>query len=218
MKVSNVSRFLYTFLFLLGSGAGLLAQSPAADAVLARLSESFADISTVQSDFVEKKTLSMLDNTITITGSVAIEQPDRLAWRVNSPLAYTLIVSGRRVRQWDEDSGVVQTFSASGNPIISMVIQQMQEWFSGNFAAIQEGYDVHVRREHPVVMQCVPHEGSANAKVIESITVSIREDGRYVESIRIQDVSGDVTHIAFQNTVLNEPVPKEAWSIHRDGH
>jgi len=152
-----------------------------------------------------------------LSGHLAIEKPERLAWRVEKPLACTLIIAGGKVQQWDEDSQKVQRFSSRRNPVFSMVLEQMQNWFSGNFLSLQADYNVTVEQNRPLVLTFTPRTDSPNAKVIRQVKVTIRDDLRYVQAIYIEDCSGDSTVLTFIDTVLNEPVPPETWRVKHHG-
>jgi outer membrane lipoprotein carrier protein len=186
------------------------------DVLMESLSREFSAIRTVQTQFVETKQIRILDQTLELSGSLAIEKPERLAWRVEEPLACTVIVADGRVRQWDEDSGKTESFSSRSNPVFAMVLDQMRNWFSGDFASLQTDYDVHIEQHDPPVLRFTPRTGSPNAQVIRTVRVAIRDDLRYVQSIGITDSSGDETNITFIDTVLNEPVPPETWRIQRN--
>ena len=185
------------------------------DELMARLGKEFGAIQTVQTRFVETKTIRILEQDLKLTGHLAIENPGRLAWRIEKPLACTLIIADGKVRQWDEDSQSVQSFSSKKNPIFSMVLDQMQHWFSGDFVSLLEEYDVVKKQDTPLLLVFTPHSSSLNAKVIRQVIVTIREDLRYVQSICIEDVSGDSTTISFLDTVLNETVPSDVWKVKR---
>ena len=193
------------------------ASAESIDELMTRLSTEFASIQTVQTRFVEKKQIRILEQEMELTGWLAIEKPERLAWRIEKPLACTLIIADGKVRQWDEDSQKEQSFSSRSNPIFSMVLDQMQNWFSGNFVSLMDDYTVTLQQEVPLTLAFVPHEDSMNAQVIKQVVVTIRDDLRYVQSLRIDDASGDTTTLTFIDTVLNEPVPPETWKVNRHG-
>lgn len=195
--------------------ATLTASAESVDELMARLSQEFSSIETVQTRFVETKQIRILEQEMKLTGSLAVEKPERLAWRVESPLACTIIISDGKVRQWDEDSNQIESFSSRSNPVVSMVLDQMQNWFSGDFVSLLSDYDVSVKQRDPLMLTFVPHEDSPNAKAIKQVCVTIRDDLRYVQAISIIDTSGDTTTIEFQDTVLNEPVPADTWRIAR---
>lgn len=193
------------------------ASAESVDKLMKRLSAEFSSIQTVQTRFVETKQIRILEQSIELTGTLAIEKPERLAWRIEKPLVCTLIIADGKVKQWDEDSQSVQSFSSRSNPVFAMVLDQMQNWFSGNFVSLQADYDVTVKQESPLILIFTPYADSPNAKAIRQVRVTIRDDMRYVQSIAIEDASGDVTDMTFIDTVLNEAVPAKTWKVKPHG-
>ena len=211
-----MARLLPILLILVSCFFSTLAKE-SVDDLMTRLSAEFSSIRTVQTRFVEKKQIRILEQEMELTGWLAIEKPERLAWRIEKPLACTLIIADGRVKQWDEDSQSVQSFSSRSNPVFAMVLDQMQNWFSGNFVTLQADYDVTVEQDAPLILLFKPHADSPNAQAINEVRVTIRDDLRYVQSIRIADSSGDITDMIFIDTVLNEDVPPETWKVQTHG-
>jgi len=211
-----MKRFISILLLLSGSLFAAWGEESIND-LMKRLSADFATIETVQTRFVETKNIRILDQELELTGTLAIEKPKRLAWRTETPLACTLIISDGTGRQWDEDSRSVESFSSKSNPVFSMVLDQMQNWFSGDFVSLQNDYDVVLEQKEPLVLSFRPHADSPNAQAIKTVRVTIRNDLRYVQAIRIEDTTGDTTTITFIDTILNEAVPADTWRVHRNG-
>ena len=81
LRASVVKSFL---LFLL-----LTALCPLASAtespLLAELQKGLAGTTNVQTEFIQEKTLSLLQRKVVIKGRLAIDQPAKLAWQVVHP-------------------------------------------------------------------------------------------------------------------------------------
>ncbi|MDZ4199016.1 MAG: outer membrane lipoprotein carrier protein LolA [Kiritimatiellia bacterium] len=175
------------------------------------LEKSFSEVRTVQARFTEEKKIAILDRVLHMEGRMALEIPGKLAWRVEKPLRYKLTLKGREAFQWDEETRRVQRIPLAGNPVLEGVLSQMQQWFSGQFASLQADYDVQIISASPPQMAFRPRADRGVAKVIRRIEIRIQADGRYVEQIEMEDVSGDLTTIRFHDTVLNAPVDPSEW-------
>lgn len=182
-------------------------------ALLQSLEKNFSTIKTVQTRFKQEKELKIFSRTIVMEGRVVLENPDRLAWRIDSPIKYALVLNGEYARQWDEDSNKVQKMKTAGDPVFEEVIGQIEKWFSGEFASLLNDYDLTVKSEQPPVLEFIPKKGGMIGKVIGRVTISVREDRRYVGQIAIEDVGGDKTTIIFCDTVLNAPVSAKEWEV-----
>ena len=63
----------------------------------------------------------------------------------------------------------------------------------------------------PLILTCVPHKDSPEFEFIARVSIQFREDLRYINKITIEEVSGDLTNIQFENSRLNETIPADAW-------
>ncbi len=185
--------------------------APGEQAVLDKLEKSFSTIKTVQADFVEKRRLKILKQTLTLKGHLKLEAPGRLLWRNDEPMRFELMMDDKQAKQWDEDTNKVQAFDVGSNPIFKQVLGQIKAWFSGRFGELKKDYDMAVKQVEPMVLEFRPRDGSLAAKAVKLVTVRIQKDGKYVNRISIDYLSGDTTTIAFSNTKLNEAIPASVW-------
>ena len=183
------------------------------DALLRDLEKNFSSIQTVQTSFRQKKELKIFSRTLVMNGRLALENPNRLAGRIDSPSRYALVLDGEYARQWDEDSNSVQKNKTAGDPVFEEVIGQIEKWFSGAFTSLLDDYDLVVQSSQPPVLEFTPKPASITVKVIRRVTISVRRDRAYVEQIEIEDAGGDKTQIEFYDTVLNAPLPPETWEV-----
>jgi len=86
-------------------------------------------------------------------------------------------------------------------------------WFSGEYGSLLATNEVRVKQDDPLVLEFVPLEKNISKKIIKSITITFREDQKYLKRIQIQEKSGDVTTITFMNTQLNVPVDNADFEV-----
>lgn len=188
------------------------AAEPAAD-VLGEMEQAMADVRTVKTDFVQEKKMALFNHPLVTRGSIWVEPPHRLLWRVESPMRYALALDGARIRQWDGETGKTTSLSLDGNPVFAAVTEQLNAWFGGRYGLLAQDYDVERQAAAPATFTFVPKPTAPSAKMLESVTVVFREDARYIASIRIADRGGDVTTLTFVDTELNVPLDPKAWEL-----
>ncbi len=206
-------QFIMAFLILL---LGCIApmQVQGADEVaetLARITQQMADLKSVQVDFIQEKKMAIFSSPIVLRGTLSWERPDSFAWHIVSPIRYAIIMRQGIARQWDGEHNSVQEFKMTSNPIMRIASQQMQRWFSGNYQQLATEYNISLASRKPLILTCVPHKDSPEAGFIKYVSIQFREDLRYISKITIEEVSGDITDIQFENARLNETVPTDAW-------
>lgn len=180
-----------------------------------RMEKELAEIKTVRADFRQEKDLAMFEKTVVLSGRMAVQNPGKFAWHVDEPVKYSMVIIDADVSQWDEDTNRVTKVNIDRDPVFQIAFKQLTLWFSGDYAKLVEDYDVDILQRDPYVVIFTPREGSIFEKMIDGVTVTFREDERYIKKIEIREVTEDKTTISFKNPVLNEEVPPELWRVRR---
>ncbi len=194
---------------------GVAAESDA-DSLRAALDvwqEGLQSVVSVASDFAQEKRLALFRDPLSIRGRLYLSTDGRFAWETHWPVRSKLVVADGRIRQWDEETGRLQTISMRDNPAASAVHSQMSVWFSGRYEELAETYDVELVSDQPVVFLFRPVAGTPAADYLRTVEVQLRPDGRYLDQVRILERSGDQTSISFVDTVLNPVLPAAIWDV-----
>jgi len=177
--------------------------------------EGLQTVTSIASDFVQEKRLALFRDPLVIRGRLHLSTDGRFAWETHWPVRYKLVVADGCVRQWDEETGRVQTISMRDNPAAAAIHAQMSVWFSGRFEEVADAYAVELASASPVVFVFTPIAGSPAADYLQSVEVQLRPDGRYLDRVRILERSGDHTAISFFATVLNPDLPEATWDVRK---
>ena len=191
------------------------AEAEAYTETLSELSENMAAVQSLETRFTQEKHLSVLDHTVTLEGKMYLGKPGRFAWHVFSPIRYSLVMKGDTVRQWDGESGDETRLSLRDNPAMRVAIDQMQQWYLGDYVRLRSEYRVALVEEQPATLTFEPLEDNVAARYIERVTVRFRDDQRYVDEILVQEKDDDRTRIRFHDTKLDREIPSEAWEVRR---
>ena len=191
--------------------------SPAQDAalteILSDLSSNLAAVRSVATGFVQEKHLSVLDHVVTLKGRMYMSEPDRFAWHVTEPIRYSIVMTGGTVRQWDGEAGSATQMSLEKNPVLQVAIDQMRQWFSGDYLRLRSDYRITLTQERPIELAFVPLDGNQAGKYIERVSVRFRDDRRYVAGIVVFEKGGDRTSITFHDTSLDQDIASRAWDV-----
>lgn len=209
------------FFILLQAGSAIAGDTVSAgspdpgdlSAFLNTLGKKVADFKTLKTDFVQEKEMALFKEKIVLKGRIYLQKPNRIAWHVDSPLRYSVLITDKLIRQWDEDTNKVQEISLTKNPIFQTVLNQLTVWFSGEYGSLLEVNVVRLVKRDPLVIEFMPRDKNVAKKIIKSIVITFRDDQKYLQQIRIQELSGDVTTIRFINTVLNAPLDENSFEV-----
>ncbi len=219
--MTKITRIFTLFmLIILPAVSGLAQETDTAaqnktglDTILSRLENKIAGVKTLKTSFIQEKELAVFKSKVVLKGMVYIEKPHRLAWHVNEPLKYIMVMSEDTISQWDEDTNKVQKISLSKNPAFEAAIGQMREWFSGSYTHLMKDYNVILLSDKPASLKFIPKPATFAGNVIKSVTVDFRKDEQYINKIFIEEKSGDTTSLLFVDTHLNIPIEAITWKV-----
>jgi len=196
-------------------GSEVCATEPDADVngVLTELEKVFSKINTVQTEFIQTKKLKLFKHPVIIKGRLLLQVPDRLLWRVHEPIQYAFMLNGKEAFEWDEETGKTKKLPFADSPVVEQILIQIKSWFSGEFSQLKKSYDLKILGQTPLVIGFTPKATNKVKHAIREIRVNIRQDRRYIESMAIVEVNGDLTTTRFKNVLLNREIPAEAWEV-----
>ncbi|MBI5099419.1 MAG: outer membrane lipoprotein carrier protein LolA [Nitrospirae bacterium] len=215
-KIFFISCLVTCFLFLFIASA-LTAGDETADIteMLSRLGENVSAFRSLKTNFVQEKDLAIFQNRIIMKGRIYLQKPNRMAWHVDEPVKYSVVITDKSIRQWDEDTNRVQEIGLSGNPVFQNVLNQLTVWFSGDYVSLLKDYNVRILKKSPLVFEFTPKGNNVAGKIIKNITIGLREDERYLQQIKILEISGDSTTIIFKDTIFNAPINDPDFEVKR---
>lgn len=183
--------------------------------LLIQLEKQVSDFQSLKTDFTQTKDLAVFRNRIIIKGRIYLRKPGTVAWHVDEPLKYSVLITDKLIRQWDEDADQVQEIPLSKNPMFRVVIDQLTAWFSGRYVQLLDEYTVSAKKTQPLQIEFIPRDSSSVKKVIKAITITFREDRKYLQKVQFDEVSGDSTSIIFKNTEFNAPLKNSDFEVKR---
>ena len=195
------------------SGKAGLSQPSDISAFLKEVGKKASNFTTLKTEFIQEKKMVMFKDKLLLKGRIFLEKPNRIAWHVDSPVRYSVLITDRLIRQWDEDTDKVQEISLKSNPVFQVVLGQLTVWFSGEYGSLLDTNDVKVTKRDPLVIEFIPRDNNVSKKVIKSITITFRDDQSYIQQLRIQEKSGDLTTINFKNTILNARLDGKSFEV-----
>jgi outer membrane lipoprotein-sorting protein len=201
------------FLLAVESGKSTISQPADLSAFLQTIGKKASNFKTLKTEFTQEKKMVMFKEKLVMKGRIFLEKPNKIAWHVDSPVRYSVLITDKLIRQWDEDTNKIQEISLAKNPIFQNVLSQLTVWFSGEYGSLLDTNDVRVIKRDPLVIEFVPRDNNVSKKVIKSITITFREDQNYLQQLRIQELSGDVTTINFIHTILNAPLNSKHFEV-----
>ena len=159
--------------------------------------ESGSLISSIDCEFVQTKTMSLLEEKLVSTGRMIYRKPDELMWGYTTPVSYSFHMKGSSVTL--ERDGNIESFDLKDNKMIKEIARLIMGSIAGSNINDANTFSTSVEavgREWVVTL--VPKRKDA-LRMWSSLRLHYRPDMRCATSIEMNEPSGDLTVIEFKN-------------------
>jgi outer membrane lipoprotein-sorting protein len=208
---------LYMLVWLIVGYECCCAQYPGYE--LLRLQESFRQnfekttsaTESIQSDFSQEKSMTMLSEKIYSTGKFWFRKTDKLRMEYLKPYPYLMILNAGNIFIKDA-SQKENKISASSNKMFQQVNRILLDCVSGKFLKNADFETGIYESPNSFMVELKPLLKSMKS-LYKNINIVIDKKDYTVKSIEMLEISGDVTIIRFQNKVINAQIPDSVFNI-----
>lgn len=197
-------------------GTSLKAQypgySPVADLVKFKTDFSVATQKTtsIKSDFVQEKNLSMLSEKIVSKGNFWFKKDNRVRMEYNQPFKYLMILNKDKV--YVKDGQKENKVSTSSNKLFQQINKIMIDCMQGT-ALNNPDFKTRVFENKTGALVELTPVTKGLKELFKSINVIVDKKDFSVLSIEMQELSGDNTIMRFTNKELNASIPDTLFDI-----
>jgi outer membrane lipoprotein-sorting protein len=190
----------------------LLAAGPAGDAepVLKSLADAGRSLRSMQAEFVETKTLVLLDEKQESRGTVLLQVPGRFRWDYTAPQPSVMLVKDGRFARYFPKTKQVFRGTAKGEADLLV-------GFGPGAADLGRKYEVTLVGEETVgdvaahVLDLKPREGQSG--LFSAIRLWIDKTRFIPVQTRLTEPTGDYTSVRFDKVVVNGSLKSGAFDL-----
>ncbi|HMI78295.1 MAG TPA: outer membrane lipoprotein carrier protein LolA [Ferruginibacter sp.] len=209
-------RKIILIILVLAAGFSLRAQhpgySPVAD--LAKFKMDFASatqkITSIKSDFVQEKNLSMLSEKIVSKGKFWFKKESQVRMEYNQPYQYLMILNNDKI--YVKDGQKENKISARSNKLFQQINKIMIDCMQGTALNNPDFKTSVFENKNNSLVELSPVTKKMK-ELFRSINVVVDKKDFSVISIEMQEVSGDNTLLRFTNKELNAAIPDALFTI-----
>lgn len=205
---------LITFLIVtaFSTQAQYAGYSPVADITKFKTDFSAATqkTSSVKSDFVQDKNLSMLSEKITSRGKFWFKKESRVRMEYTQPFQYLMVLNKDKV--YVKDGQKENKISAKSNKLFQQINRIMIDCMQGTMLSNSDFKTRVFENRNAVLVELVPVTRGLK-ELFKSINVIVDKKDFSVTSIEMQEISGDNTIMRFTNKELNANIPDNLFDI-----
>jgi outer membrane lipoprotein-sorting protein len=169
-----------------------------------------AKISTIQSDMMQVKHLSMLKDKLISKGKFYFQKENKVRLEYQTPFKYILLINGTKISIKDNDAKTSR-FDAGSNPIFKQINSLMIDCVKGSFLENKNFAVTVFENKTNVLFQLTPTEKGLKT-YFKNIHIYVAKSDYAVQKIQMTEVGGDYTIITFQNKTTNAAIPATVFT------
>ncbi len=182
----------------------------------ASIRKAAATIRSIETTFVQTRTLKILKKPLVSRGTMAFRRPNDLRWEYQSPLQTLLVARGGNIHRLIKHDGAWVSDASGRLEAMKIVLGEINLWLDGNFSS-SKTFKPALRSAtggQPAYVELQPVDPSLG-KIIARITLTFGERPGTVSSIDINEEGEGVTHIAFDNPRFDQPISDGRFELPR---
>jgi len=201
MKRFRITFFLSTLLFALSLQAQTAVGEAQAKQMLQQISKAAQNTKSIDCQFVQKKTMSFLNETMTSKGRLCFQSPSRLRWEYTTPTPYVFVINGGVVRIQSKSGS--NTIDLRANKRFQGIAQMMMNSVTGkNLAANGDFKTKMLTNGDEWIAELTPLRKDVK-QMFSLIRLHFSQKQQMMTRVEMVEKNGDRTDIVLQN-VKNE--------------
>lgn len=205
---------LWILAFVLLSASGFAKQdgfSPVenTEQLMLKLNKHAGTIETIQSNFIQKKQLEFLDETIISKGSFWFKKDNNLRWAYQDPFDYVIIIHQGKFSIRDGEQ--VSAYDIASNPAFAEINKLIVDMVRGNIT--DERFEmVAFESNSQYLVRLVPKDESMK-EVIATMEIYFSKSDLAVAEVIMKESEKDYTVITFIDKKINEAIEDSVFSV-----
>lgn len=166
----------------------------------ADLAKNYSSVNTLSSNFVQTKTMSLLDEQIVSKGKFYYAKQDKIRIEYLSPYKYLMVINDGKMLVKDEEK--TNKINAKGSKVLQSVNQVMVDCMSGTVFQNKDFKVTAYMNKSSYLLYLVPVTTDMK-KMFERIEVYMHNTNMEVDRLVMIEKGGDRTDMKFSNTKHN---------------
>jgi hypothetical protein len=170
------------------------------------LREDSRRITSVETRFVQKKTLPMLSKPFVSEGRFFYQVPAQLRWEYDRPVRSVLIMNNGAVKRYLREPGGWREDTGASLTAMRVVMEEIANWQQGRFD-LNPHFQASLSTDPELRVTLVPREASWG-KMIRRIELTLsREQAGVMKGVRLVEDERSFTDLDFSQVRTNRSLP-----------
>ncbi|CAN5456425.1 hypothetical protein BH10BAC1_BH10BAC1_20810 [soil metagenome] len=167
-------------------------------------------ITTLESDFIQEKYLSVMSEKIISKGHFQFKKVNMLRWEYNDPYKYLIAIN--KDKMFIKDNGKVSKYDINSNKMFKSINEMMVNTVQGNLLNNKDYKAKFYENDKFYLLELTPTQKGAK-DFLKVIQLYINKIDYAVDKVKMIEPSDDYTLIDFSNRKTNQPIADEKFII-----
>lgn len=167
-------------------------------------------ISSISSNFKQEKTLTALTETIASQGTFNFKRTNKVKLEYKKPFSYVMLMNGDKMIV--KDDGHENTVNLKSNKLFQQINRIVVDCIQGTILDSKDFTSKVFESQKDFLLEMTPTSKSLKG-FFQTIVLIVEKKDYSVDSIKMNEPSGDTTIITFTEKKINAPIPDEMFAF-----
>ncbi|HTH56366.1 MAG TPA: outer membrane lipoprotein carrier protein LolA [Cyclobacteriaceae bacterium] len=167
-------------------------------------------ITSIKSDFVQEKVMTMLTEKIVSSGEFNFKRTDKVRIEYKTPYAYLMIINGNQM--FSKDGNKENRINVSSNKMFRQVNRIIVDCVQGTILYNKDFSSEIFESESLYLLELTPQNKTLK-DFFQTIRVQVEKKDYSVSQIELNEPGGDKTIMRFSNKHFNQAVNDEIFTL-----
>lgn len=179
-------------------------------ALKAKIESMSKATSSIQSDFVQEKNLSLLSEKVVSKGHLVFKKDNLLRWEYVSPSKYLIVINKEKITIKDEKK--TTKYDMNSNKVFKEINDIMLSCVQGTIFRSNKFKTAYFENDKFYKLELIPLDKNMK-DTFKKINLFFDKSVTSVAKMEMVEANEDLTSIDFSNKKLNEPVAESIFII-----
>lgn len=179
--------------------------------MIEKITAASAQLKTLRCDFVQKKTISIISDEMVSEGKMFFKQNDKLRWEYTNPYQYEFVLNGDKVMI---NSGTTKNvIDVNSSKVFREISKIILSGINGSGIFDSSKFIVQFKVGAKDNMVILTPKQKELKQMFHQIRLRFNKSDYSVNSVEIEELNGDITHIEMKNKQINKELSDEIFTI-----
>ncbi len=198
-------------LALLVAATAFAAQTKEEQKIIQQINAVASSMKTMQCDFVQTKTIKMLNDKMVSKGKMYYQQSDKLRWEYTSPYTYTFVLNGSKVLIHKGNRSDV--INVAQSKFFKEIARIMMNSVVGKCLTDTKDFQTSIQTTTTEYVATLLPQQKQMKQMFQKIILHFNRQKSVVTTVELVEKNGDRTVIELKNIKTNSAINAKVFSI-----